>query len=384
MSGEIEAAGALATAGAVAGAIEGREGGAPGEGACLNCGAKLEGRFCSQCGQHAQAHRKLTHVLEEFLHGVLHFDTKTWRTFPMIVARPGTLTRNYVYGKRARYLSPLTMFLFSVFLMFFVFSFFDAPIEGGGSPARNAATAEQLADAREELAQAQAELARVRANPSPDEPAGLEQGLAEGAVRIAEAQVERIERQLAAQEARAVQAGADAPAPDAARQEENTWRDEVRQVALSDDFVVVDGMPALNERVRRTLSNPDLAMYRIQEAASQFSFLLAPLSLPFIVLLFLWRRGVTLYDHMAYALYALAFASLLFVTVVLTAQHAWTSWLPAWLVGVGLPAHTFFHLKGAYALGWFSALWRTIFMLTFALIIALVFLALVVVLGLVG
>ena len=72
------------------------------------------------------------------------------------------------------------------------------------------------------------------------------------------------------------------------------------------------------------------------------------------------------------------------MAVVLGSQHAWTSWLPGWLIGVGLPVHTFFHLKGAYALGWFSALWRTFFMLTFALIIAFFFLALVVVLGLVG
>lgn len=388
MSGELEAAGALATAGAVAGALEGREGGPPGEGACLNCGAKLEGRFCSACGQHAQAHRKLTNVFEEFLHGVLHFDTKTWRTLPMVFLRPGTLTRNYVYGKRARYLSPLTMFLFAIFFMFFVFSFFDAPIESVAPPEQSAATAEQLADARRELSQLQAELARVRANPSPNEPAGLEEGLTEGAVRLAEAQVERLERQLAAQQARAEQEaaaapeGADAPPPEAPQ--EGNWRDEIRQIAMSEDFVVAQGMPALNERVRRTLANPDLALYRIREAASQFSFLLAPLSLPFIALLFLWKRGVTLYDHMAYALYALAFASLLFVAVVLSSQHAWTSWLPGWLIGVGLPVHTYFHLKGAYALGWFSALWRTVFMLAFALIIAFFFMALVVVLGLVG
>ena len=75
--------------------------------------------------------------------------------------------------------------------------------------------------------------------------------------------------------------------------------------------------PALNERVAATLRNPDLALYQIQDAASKFSFLLAPMSLPFIALLFLWKRGVTLYDHMAYALYALAFAALLFSVVVL-------------------------------------------------------------------
>ena len=122
----------------------------------------------------------------------------------------------------------------------------------------------------------------------------------------------------------------------------------------------------------------------MKQAAYKFSFLLAPLSLPFIALLFVWKRGVTLYDHMAYALYALSFASLLFVAIILAAQHAWTSWLTGWLIMLGLPAHTYFHLKGAYALGWFSALWRTAFMLTFAVIIMSIFVILIVILGLAG
>src|SRR5688572_4874645 len=105
MSGEIEAAGALATAGAVAGAIEGREPGEPAEGACPNCGAKVQGHFCTQCGQAATPHRSLVRMVGEFLESLFHLDTKVWRTLPMVMFRPGTLTRNYVYGKRARYLS---------------------------------------------------------------------------------------------------------------------------------------------------------------------------------------------------------------------------------------------------------------------------------------
>ena len=127
MTGELEAAGALATAGAVGAALEGREGGAPGSGSCPNCDAPISGRFCSNCGQHAHPNRKLTGVLSEFMYGLWNFDTKAWRTIPMLIARPGTLTRNYVYGKRARYLAPLTMFLFAIFLMFFAVSTIKAP-----------------------------------------------------------------------------------------------------------------------------------------------------------------------------------------------------------------------------------------------------------------
>ena len=418
MSGEIEAAGALATAGAVAGVIEGREAGPPGEGDCSNCGAKLTGPFCAECGQHAYPRRKLIHVIGELAHGIFYLETKTWRTLPMVLFRPGTLTRNYVYGKRARYLSPLTMFLFAIFIMFFAFSTIDPPQNIRDDSVQ--VTQEDLTEARQELEQARAELEQARTNPDPDEPAGLEVSLAEGAVDLAEAQVERLERQLAAAQAREaeraqqeaeapvqVSIGPDAPVetppattdaatpPDAvatttedpaARTEtrNETWQDGVREIGQSDDFVVFGGAnETLNQRVRSKLQNPDLALYQIQDAASKFSFLLAPLSLPFIALLFIWKRGVTLYDHMAYALYALAFAALLFSSVVLLGKIPFISWAASWLL-LALPVHMWFHLKGAYALGWWSATWRTILMLNFSFFVATTFLVLVIILGLAG
>jgi hypothetical protein len=414
----------MATAGAVAGVIEGREPGPPGEGACSNCGALLTGPFCAQCGQHAYPRRKLIHVIGELLHGLFYLETKTWRTLPMVIFRPGTLTRNYVYGKRARYLSPLTMFLFAIFLMFFAFTTIEPPQNVRDNEV--VASAEDVAEARRELAQAQAELERVRANPDPDEPAGLEVSLAENAVRLAQQEVEREERFLARAQARAAEAaarreaenanergpsvtfGVDAspsdepvgeaeqPAASAEAQPDaqatppveeersvETWQDAMREAAKSDDFTVTSATPELNERIRRKFENPDLALYQVQDAASKFSFLLAPMSLPFIWLLFLWKRGTTLYDHMAYALYALAFAAFLFSAVVLLGKIPFVAWGAGWLLAA-LPVHMWFHLKGAYALGWWSATWRTFFMLNFAVIVASVFLVLVVILGLAG
>lgn len=422
MTGELEAAGAMATAGAVAGVIEGREPGPPGEGACSNCDAPLTGPYCAQCGQHAYPRRKLIHVVGELLHGLFYLETKTWRTLPMVLLRPGTLTRNYVYGKRARYLSPLTTFLFAIFLMFFAFSTIEAPTNIRDNEVT--ATTQDLAEARQELAQAQAELENARAHPDPDEPAGLEVRLAENAVRLAQQEVGRREQQLARAQARAQaeaarrqaenaesgvpsvtvepadepaaapstdQPATSAEAPTAAPATPpvsdepvvETWQDAMREAAKSEDFTVTSATPELNERIRRKFENPDLALYQVQDAASRFSFLLAPMSLPFIMLLFVWKRGLTLYDHMAYALYALAFAAFLFSAVVLIGKIPFVSWGAAWLLAA-LPVHMWFHLKGAYALGWWSATWRTFFMLNFAWIVASLFLVLVIILGLAG
>src|SRR5690606_5903724 len=83
----------------------------------------ISGKFCQACGQPAHIHRTLGHMVEEFLHGIIHFDTRAWRTLPLLVFRPGTLTREYIHGKRARYISPLAMFLLVIFSMFAVFAF---------------------------------------------------------------------------------------------------------------------------------------------------------------------------------------------------------------------------------------------------------------------
>jgi hypothetical protein len=414
MSGEIEAAGALATAGLAASAIEGREGHGAGEGACLNCGAALTGAFCSQCGQSAHPHRSLFHLFEEVLHGLFHFDTKAWRTLPLLAFRPGTLTRNYIYGKRARYISPLALFLFTIFFMFFVFAFVDANIlnvntSGFADDARS-----ELTQAREELAQAERDLAQAQTQP-PDQYTGdLDVRLAQQAVNLARAEVERRERALARAEREAApvvidppaeseSAAVDAPAPPAAPEAgpfigvrgnedmaadlndgEGTWQEAVRNAARNGDITVGTPFPELNERILHSFENPDLALYKVQQAAYKFSFLLVPISLPFVWLLFFWKRGVTLYDHAVFVLYSLAFASLAFVLIAMANGVPWLEWLGQTVFGVGMPAHMFFHIGGAYALGWFSALWRTLLLLLFAVIALSVFFLAIIMLGLGG
>src|SRR5439155_7755576 len=59
--------------------------------------------------QAAHLHRSLWHLGEELLHGLLHFDAKGWRTLPLLIGRPGLLTRRYIDGQRARYVSPLAL-----------------------------------------------------------------------------------------------------------------------------------------------------------------------------------------------------------------------------------------------------------------------------------
>jgi Protein of unknown function (DUF3667) len=393
MSGELDAAGAFVTAGLAAGAIEGPEPGPAGEGPCLNCGVALSGAFCSACGQPAHSHRSLLHIVEELLFGLFQFDTKVWRTLPMVMFRPGTLTRDYIYGKRARYISPLALFLFTIFLMFFVFSFVDANVLQIDVPRDRAGMVANLTEARNDLAEAQRVLARAEASPGDPDTPGLEARLARQSVGLAQAELTRREQALARFDAAAAAethvAAGEAPQGTAVTIEgadaaSGTWQTQLGNAARNGDIGINTGFPLVDARILQSLENPDFALYKVQDAAYKYSFLLVPISLPFMWLLFIWRRGLTLYDHAVFILNGLSFASLLFIFLALCTKVSWLAPVGGTAFGLGLPVHSYFHLKGAYALGWWSAAWRSVLLLFFALICLVVFVVTIFVLGLAG
>jgi hypothetical protein len=97
---------------------------------------------------------------------------------------------------------------------------------------------------------------------------------------------------------------------------------------------------------------------------------------------------VTWFDHTVFALYSLSFMSMLFLLGALGLALAGGAQPFAGLMGSTMflapPVHMFFHLGGAYRLGWFSTLWRTIGLLTICGVSFLIFLVLVVLIGLLG
>lgn len=270
------------------------------ESSCLNCGTRLTGPYCSNCGQAAHLHRTFGAFLHDVAHGVLHFDGKTWRTLPMLALHPGRLTRDYIDGHRARYVSPMALFLFAVFLMFAVFQF-----------------------------------------------AGL--GAGEDLTVPAE-----VTSKAVSQEGGKVVIAQDGDA----------------RIKLSE---VRTGSAFLDHGIAKWRANPGLMIYKLQSSSYKYSWLLIPLSLPFVWLIFAWRRRFGLYDHAVFVTYSIAFMTLLFMTLTI----AGTLGVPAGLVTsltLFLPlAHIFVHVKGAYELRIFSALWRTFALLIFIAIVALLF-----------
>jgi hypothetical protein len=80
--------------------------------ACQNCGTPLAGRFCSSCGQRAIAPRPTMRELAgDAWNELVGWDGKFVRTLRTLVRHPGELTRATVEGRRARYISPVRLYL---------------------------------------------------------------------------------------------------------------------------------------------------------------------------------------------------------------------------------------------------------------------------------
>ena len=79
---------------------------------CFNCGIRLSGSFCSNCGQKAQElNPSLRHLLHDLTHELLHVDGKIFRSVGTLLARPGLLTRDSFEGRRVRWISAIRLYL---------------------------------------------------------------------------------------------------------------------------------------------------------------------------------------------------------------------------------------------------------------------------------
>jgi hypothetical protein len=86
---------------------------------CRNCGAPVAERYCSRCGQLASNfHRPFFSLVASSLADTFALDSRLWRSVPMLLFRPGRMTRNYLDGQRARYVPPFRLFLLASVLFF--------------------------------------------------------------------------------------------------------------------------------------------------------------------------------------------------------------------------------------------------------------------------
>jgi hypothetical protein len=340
MALEMEVAGEMLSTGLIAHEIDDAKGEAHGPKAltqeCLNCKAPVRGNFCAACGQKGHIHHSVLHLGEELAHGILHFDTKGWRTLPLLAIRPGQLTRRYVDGQRTRFVSPLALFLFMMFLMFFVFSLTvsDSTKDMANEAKQAGTTIEQKIEERKaDLAEAQKELAAAVPG-SPD-------------ARAAQRAIDKANRKIAALSM--VNSGG------------TSTQDGKVIAGVSSDFELekaTSSVPWVRETIKHAIENPELTKYKLKNAAYKYAFLLVPLTMPFLWLMLFWKKSASMYTHAVFSLYSLSFMSLLMVVIALLSYVGFGG-VAAFLFCFVPPVHMYFQLRDTYFLKRWEALWRT-------------------------
>jgi hypothetical protein len=349
----IDAAGDAVTGALIGRAVEpraGEHGGDAAHGMCLNCGTALIGEHCHRCGQSGHVHRSIAAIGHELAHGVFHFEGKIWRTLPLLLTRPGELTRRYVAGERARFVSPLAIFLFSVFLLFATISAVGGDISGDAvtlSPKAAAQIDKQIKEVDAKLAALSFERNRAKA---------------------AGTSLDDIEAQRTALRT--------------TRQGLEMAVSGIGEAGTRSIGNFKTGWERLDKGIAKANANPSLTLYKLQTSAYKYSWALIPLSTPFVALLFLWRRRFAFYDHAIFVTYSLAFMMILVIALTLTEVAGVSA---GWITLAALaipPWHMFAQLRGAYSLRKRSAAWRTVALLMFAFTALLTFIVLLLLHGL--
>lgn len=282
---------------------------------CANCDTSFHGHYCPECGQKAHIHRSLAAIGHDIMHGVLHLDGKLWETLPLLAFKPGFLTRRYIAGERAKFVSPMSMFLFTVFAMFAVFQMVgisaptDLPAEltsSGKADTFNTNIQQQITTLEKER-----------------------DGLSK-----ADPRRKSIDAELAIIR-KMIGEGPDTRAP------------SLTGIGFLDEGIIA-----------KWKKNPSLMLYKLQANGYKFSWLLIPLSVPFLWVMFAWRRQYKAYDHAVFVTYSLSFMSLLFIVMsILSTVPNGGGWAFG-LFAIAAPLHLYKQLRHAYGLTRFSAFWR--------------------------
>ena len=94
----------------------------------MNCGATVIGRYCHICGQeNIEPKETVWHLAWHFFNDITHFDGKFFTTLKDVILKPGFLSKEYVLGRRASYLNPVRMYIFTSALFFLLFFAFLRP-----------------------------------------------------------------------------------------------------------------------------------------------------------------------------------------------------------------------------------------------------------------
>ena len=350
MEHEAEAIGAASVGGLSSGTHFPVQSGEP----CANCGEVVPDRFCSTCGQLASDfHRPFWELIAGSLGDMFALDGRLFRSLPMLMFRPGRITRSYLDGERARYVPPFRMFLLASVVFFLTvftlgdeFGWFDGwrfdpkPTGGFSLDAPDSDKMAALDDLNAQLDQA---------NIDPETRA-----------IIADSVADRVEA-----------------LPFAEMLQPDGKIDRVRLRAFVEDRMEAAADPAAIEaayraadRTATVYENQDRFGARLRQWAPRFSVLFLPVFSLLLTLLYAWHRRIYVFDHLIAGLH---FQTFLYVlgTMLLLAAVAVPQGVDLLVVGgfLAIIVYLYRMLRVTYGSGRILAAVRTSILLIFGMIL---------------
>ena len=289
MEHDIEAAGLGAAGGLSKGSHHPVTSGQP----CENCGTVVPDRFCSACGQLASSfHRPVWELVTESVADMFALDGRLLRSLPLLMFRPGRMTRNYLDGKRARYVPPFRMFLLASVIFFLtIFTMndqqhwfegwhFEAPT-GGGTDFSLSAPEEAASPSPAD----QLDSESVTAD------ASLPTGIKFSDIMLAEGTIDREKlHAMIRQQA----------------------REDITPAELQAGLLAAD-------KAAKVYENQDRFGVRLRQWAPRFSLLFLPVFALLLTFMYVWRRKTYVFDHLVAGLHFQTFLYILGTTLLLFA-----------------------------------------------------------------
>lgn len=353
------------------------------EGVCANCGATLMGPVCHACGQHADLYKRpVWRLVGDGVSDMFALDGRVLRTLYELMAFPGRVTRDYLKGRRGRYIPPFRLYLIASLAFFLILPL----VNPGGAMISYDPEGAQIA--RESLDEALA-----AGEMTPEDYRAAIQAIDALAVfdtrsRTTPPPVRAVteEGEGAAPDARDADGSAPAQSDEAAAQDTPAEPDTENAAAFTfnmDEGLNPEGIEAVRraflpeefglptdsvtgprsartfvaDRIERLASRPDRWAAESLAWAPRIMFVMVPLFGVLLGLVYAWRRGFLYFDHL---ITALQFHAAIFIAM-LVAMGLSVVTGPGWAVlAFFVYAHVYLYrlLRLVYSTGRVQAVMR--------------------------
>lgn len=332
---------------------------------CANCATPLLGPHCHACGQPVRGMvRHFSSILGDLFDTLLALDSRIARTLWPLLTNPGFLTREYLAGRRVRYVSPVRLFIFLCLTTFFLARFTG---DWSGTEIQDVVTVSGIETATtvEEVERVRAEALAGVAQAQRD--VGNLPGMAEGMTGTA--QLINREADLRIAEL----TGASAPAALAEEEDEcllnlgaDCWDPQHQPLQLDmlpqflNDWLNTQALQA-QHNIRIIKDDPGKLVDKFLGVLPSTLFILLPVFSLMLWLSYLLQRRFYM-EHLIVALHSHAFlCAALLLMVLLTALHGWlgevgvVDVIYGWsctLLLLWMPVYLLIMQKRVYGQGW--------------------------------